>query len=294
MDYDKNADRKDIAAAIAAGIALGEPRTLVSGRLLGALVPAGAVLQQIDLEKYQPRPTRKAGRVTLATAASFIDWVNRNKTPETVIYAKEGDTSFQAIFNGHEANVQPTQGTGDTEGGGFTDGRAGWGDFTAYYGCPLSDEWKRWFGNSQHDADDKKIKSHAEFISFIEDNLLDITNPSSGQMLQSVRAFEAKRDVKFASAKRLDNGDVSFAYAEDTQQQMLPGSLSLPSVFSITIPVFKGGTAYVIDANLRYRITSGGLFLWYELIRPHKSLEHAFKQVREQIAEGTSVPTFNT
>jgi uncharacterized protein YfdQ (DUF2303 family) len=285
MAYEKDPDDNNTQAAIDAGMCLGEPHLLdKDGTVLGVILPKGAQLQQLDLEKYLPTPRRKRGEVTLATAASFIDWVNRNKTPETVIYAKESNTSFLAIFNGHEANKEGVA------------GNPGWGDFTSRYDCPLSDEWKRWMEQSQHDTsvDSKKAMKHAEFIQFIEDNLLDITKPSSGLMLAAVRAFEAKRDVKFASAKRLDNGDVSFAYAEDTVQQLPPGTLALPSVFEVTIPVFQGGTPYVISANLRYRVTSGGLFLWYELVRPHKSLEHAFQQVGAQILEGTTVPTFNT
>lgn len=288
-------ENNNIQAAIQAGMTLAAPRTLATdGSVIGVLMPQGAQFHQIDLEKHLPTPRRKHGDVTLSTAESFIAWVNRNKTPETVIYAQESKTSFKAIFNGHKANFQPTSGTDGSEGNGFLLGPAGWGDFTSYYGCPLSVEWQRWHSKSQHDTEQKKGMAHADFIQFIEDNLLDITTPDSGQMLLAVRAFEAKKDVKFASAKRLDNGDVSFAYAEDTQQQILPGALALPSVFSITVPVFKGGQPYVIDANLRYRVTNGGLVLWFELVRPHKSLEHAFMQVSEQIVSGTNVPMFST
>lgn len=291
----------NIQSAINAGQALGAPHVLGAEntyKKLGIVVPFGSKLEQvsIDLEEHQPRPNRKKGCVTLASAHSFVAWVNRNKTPETVIYAKESATSFMAIFNGHQANQQPTPGTDVAEGAAYMPGEAGWGDFTAQYGCPLSDEWRRWHGNSQHAAevDAKRPMKHADFIQFIEDNLLDITTPASGQMLSAVRSFEAKRDVKFVSAKRMENGDTQFSYAEDTQQQVAAGALALPSTFEITIPVFKGGAPYVIAANLRYRCNASGLSLWYELVRPHKSLEHAFKAVSQEIADGTSVPMFST
>jgi uncharacterized protein YfdQ (DUF2303 family) len=291
----------NIQSAINAGQALGTPHTLGeqgSVKLMGIVVPAGSRLEQVnvDLEKFQLAPNRKKGNVTLTTAASFIDWVNRNKTPETVIYAKEFSTDFKAIFNGHAANVQPAPPVADGSSSSGADGAPGWGDFTATYDCPLSEEWMRWHGNSQHAAsvDAKRGMKHADFIQFIEDNLLDITLPASGAMLAAVRSFEAKKDVKFASARRLENGDVQFAYAENTEQQTPAGSLALPSQFEVTIPVFRGGAPYVIAANLRYRVSAGGLMLWYELVRPHKSLEHAFEAVRAEIEDGTSVPMFAT
>lgn len=302
MGYEADNDAlNNTAAAVDAGMALGDVKVIVNDEansplVVGVVVPKGANLKEFDLEKHALQPRRKKGNVNFATVDSFSAWVNRNKTPETIIYAKEATTTFLAIFNGHAANVQATQPAGPAEGAAFSLGAPGWADFTATYGCPLSEEWKRWHGASQHDkgVDNKGAMKHADFIQFIEDNLLDITTPDNGAMLAAVRAFEAKRDVKFASARRLDNGDVSFAYAEDTQQQVPAGTLALPSKFTITIPVFKDGTAYQIDANLRYRVTAGGLFLWYELIRPHKSLEHAFQQVALKIGADTGVPMFST
>lgn len=282
-----NLDDAQTNAAVTAELALnlGQATPLINGKLVTVLQPAGASVVKIDLQeyedKYADRPRRARGVQVLATAQSLIDWVNRHKTPETYIAADEKGTTFKAVFNGHTPNSNTVSSL------------PGHGDFGAAYNCPLSDEWRRWIGKSQHDRDEKKGMGHAEFIQFIEDNMLDITRPDSAQMLAAVRSFEAKRDVQFKSAKRLDNGDVSFAYVEDTQQQTPAGSLSLPSKFEITIPVFQGGTAYAMDANLRYRVGPHGLVLFYELVRPHKSLEHAFAAVSKQIAEGTNVPMFS-
>lgn len=297
MSYEKDHDDNDLQAVLDAGMALGTPHPLDEDATGVAFVlPRGATLQQVDLEKYLPKPRRKTGNVTLATAQSFIDWVNRNKTPEAVIYAKESDTSFLAIFNGHHANSASPFQSSESKDSVFEAGASGWGDYTSRYNCPVSDEWKRWHGKSQHAAEPKKGMPHAEFLQFIEDNLLDIKTPASGQLLASLGRFEARRDVKFVSGKRLDNGDVAFAYSEDTVQVTEGQSdLRLPSMFTIAIPVFKGGAVYEIDANLRYRATPGsGLTLWFELVRPHKSLEHAFTQVGADIAAGTSVPMFST
>jgi len=291
-----NLDDAQTNAAVTAELALnlGQATPLINGKLVTVLQPAGASVVKIDLQeyedKYADRPRRARGVQVLATAQSLIDWVNRHKTPETYVTADEKATAFKAVFNGHTPNQQPA---GDTaKASDYVQGQPGYGDFGAAYNCPLSDEWRRWTGKSQHDRDEKKGMGHAEFIQFIEDNMLDITQPDSAAMLAAIRSFEAKRDVQFKSAKRLDNGDVAFAYVEDTQQQTPAGHLSLPSKFEITIPVFQGGKLYAIDANLRHRVGPGGLVLFYELVRPHKSLEHAFNEVSEQIRTGTSVPMF--
>jgi hypothetical protein len=50
----------------------------------------------------------------------------------------------------------------------------------------------------------------------------------------------------------------------------------------------------VIQARLRYRISGGGLVLWYELVRPHKIVEYAFNKVREQVIAGVgTVPVYD-
>lgn len=296
MDYTNLDGESEAAVGFQAGRLLGTPSELLKEKLMSVLVPQSAQLLQIDLQayedKYADRPRRLKGDTTLATAQSFVAFVNRHKTPETVISANEKLTSFRAVFNPDEPNGQPTPGAGDTDGGGFVLGRPGHADYTATYGCPVSIEWQRWMGKSQHAADSKVGMKHDTFIQFIEDNLLDIVTPENGRMLQLVRAFEAKKDVKFASVRKLENGDTAFSFSEETEQIIKDG-LSLPSQFTISIPVFNGGTLYAIDANLRYRVSQGGLTLWYELVRPHKSLEHAFKAVADQIREGTEVPVFD-
>ena len=290
-----NFDDAQTNAAVTAELALnvGKPQDLVPGKLVVVTKPQGTTIEKVDLQAYEDqyadRPRRAKGVQVLSTAQSLIDWVNRHKTAETYITADEKAATFKAVFNGHTPNQQPA---GDeAKASDYAQGLPGHGDFGAAYNCPLSDEWRRWMGVSQHDAEQKKGMAHADFISFIESNLLDISQPDSAFMLTAIRSFEAKRDVQFKSAKRLDNGDVSFAYSEDTNA--VEGKLSLPSMFEITVPIFRGGAMYTIGANLRYRIGPGGLVLWVELVRPHKSLEHAFGAVIEQISAGTSVPMFS-
>lgn len=318
MDKDSN----NTLAAIQAGMLIGEPHDLGHG-LQAILRPANAAVDIIDTrdktEKYAAGPRRKTGNFTLGTALSFAAYVNAHKTAATAVYADKDDTLFTAVFNDHAAEgaiagppVSVELHSMDVSGEGGAEDLtsaipnevteallglakramaprlAGWRDFQAIYSCPLSVEWVRWMEKSQHGSNKQGMK-HTDFVQFLEDNLLDITKPTAAELLQAVRSFEAKKDVKFGSAVRLENGDMSFNYTDETVQVGGEGKLVMPDQFTITIPVFDGGAKYEVDARVRYRIANSGLSLWYELVRPHKVLEHAFNATRAVI-EGAINP----
>jgi uncharacterized protein YfdQ (DUF2303 family) len=72
------------------------------------------------------------------------------------------------------------------------------------------------------------------------------------------------------------------------------GKLQVPQVFTIGIPVFEGGARYAVDARLRYRIAEGGkLSLWFDLLRPHKILEDALRELRTVIELRTELQAFS-
>jgi uncharacterized protein YfdQ (DUF2303 family) len=136
--------------------------------------------------------------------------------------------------------------------------------------------------------------AQVDFMRFLEDNLQDITSPAGAVLLTAARNFEAHSDAKFKSATNLDNGSVVFNYTENVNEVAQEGKISLPTAFEITIPVFDGGDPYVIEARLRYRVGQGGMVLWYELVKTHKILEHAFNKVRDQIiAALPAVPVYD-
>ena len=61
---------------------------------------------------------------------------------------------------------------------------------------------------------------------------------------------------------------------------------------TLSIPVFENEAPRELDARLRYRIKpgEGSLSLWFELVRPHKVLEAAFRETWSRIAGETQVP----
>lgn len=254
----------DSAAALAA--AGMQPTTLPGGKP-HVIVPSGYTVQ--DMEDSLPAPTRARGTATLTDAQSFVAYVDELKSPSTRLYGQANPPKFTAVFNDH----------GDG---------AGWQDHRAVYSCPLSVEWREWTAKSGSQM------SQEQFAKFIEDNAPDIVTPPAADMIEIARTLEAKKKVNFASGVRLDNGATEFTYEEDIQGTAAKGRLQVPQTFTIGVAVMENGPRYAVTAKLRYRIgDKGALSLWFDLERPHKIVEDAAREVRDQIAEGTGLRIFN-
>lgn len=237
-----------------------------------------------DLANLLPAPARKRGTAVLNDADSFVAVVIDQKTAETRIFSTINPPTFTAVFN-HNAV------------------EAGWGDHKAQYNAPLAPEWLAWTG-----MDTKKV-GQVELAQFIENNLVDVVfidknaagapvgevgSPDGSTLLEVCRTLEAKKKVDFKSAIRLADGSTQFTYDEDVQGSARQGQLAVPEQFSLGIPVFENGEKYRADVRLRYRIQDGGnLIMWLELIRPHKIIEDAVKQLRADIAQQTELPILN-
>jgi uncharacterized protein YfdQ (DUF2303 family) len=248
----------DTQTAYLAGLVASEVRTVGSNPY--AVIPEGAELH--DLEKMLPNPTRKRGNVVLRDTASFVAFVNMQKTAQTLIFGNKTTPGFVAVFNG-DAVEQP-----------------GWGDYKAAYSCPTSVEWQTW--NSMNG----KQLGQEQFAQFIENNLPDMVQPPAAEMLEISRSLEAKKKVNFASSVRLANGENELTYEEQISGTAAKGKLKVPEEFQIGIPVLEGGLMYAVKARLRYRIQDGGkLVIWYELIRPHKIIEDAVNTVWNEIEQ---------
>jgi uncharacterized protein YfdQ (DUF2303 family) len=260
-----------LALATANAAAASEPR-----RVTPEDVPFVVISNDHDVIKLEDTlrfPLRTRAKVQINAADSFIDYVNKHKSDMTALYGLMGEKpSFLAVIDDNQLFIPA------------------WRDHQARYACPLSPEWLVWT-SKEHNG---KTKSQVDFARFIEDNLLDIVEPTAADMLAVSRTLEAKRSVQFNSGVRLDNGDVQFTFNEETKGTAGKGTLEVPERFGIAIPVFEGGDKYAVDARFRYRISNGGeLTMWYELERPHKVIEHATKEVWAAIAEGTGLPITN-
>lgn len=219
-------------------------------------------MQLKDLSHTLSHPTRKTGSIKAQTEKAFVSIYRRYKNDEsTVVYADRKHGKFKSVFNDHAA----------------ADGKAGHGDFDCEYVCPKSNEWKIW-------SERNNVRmTQEQFAHFIEQNLVDIVEPNSSEMLQISRELVAKKSANFSSTTRLSDGSHQFHYDEDIKGTTKSGNLEIPETFKIGIPVFLNGTGYEIEARLRYRIKEQHLEMWYELIRPHDVYEDAFNSIFESI-----------
>lgn len=241
--------------------------TGAEGQVPYVLVPDG--YRVTELESTLPVPTRKRAKVSLTNAQSFIDFVNLHREASTHLYGDPDKGTFVAVFDDNsECRL------------------TGWREHIARFTATESIEWKTWAESN------KKPMKQADFAQFIEDNLVDIIEPESAHILEVSRSLQAKKAGNFSSALRLDNGDVQFTYEDKTEASAGKGQLKVPEKFVIAIPVYQGGPAYKIEARLRYRISEGALMMWYDLLRPHKSKEHALTEINEQIEIGTELQIF--
>jgi uncharacterized protein YfdQ (DUF2303 family) len=222
------------------------------------ITPEGYRVESITdkVRAAAPTPHRKTGTVHLTAVESFATFVCVQSTPtECFIYADVEKRTLTAVLNDNQEHEAP----------------AGWRDYRAVYTAELSREFSTWL------AKNKVTMEQEEFAIFLEDNLVDIVEPS-GEMLQKVAlTLQAKTEVKFSSHRRLDNGQVQLGYSEEiTATAGGDGNIEIPREFAIGVRLFKNGQAYKVRARLKYRLAGGKVKFWYELDRPENAVEEAF------------------
>lgn len=143
-------------------------------------------------------------------------------------------------------------------------------------------------------AHDKEKYDQETFAYFIESNLDDFIEPAGSQMLELVQTMKAKINADFRSGIRLDNGQTEFSYVENIEGAGgKNGKMALPETFKLGIPIFVGDEeAMAFTARFRYRIHSGKLKLWYELVRPQKRVEAAENAMADKISIATGMTIY--
>lgn len=217
------------------------------------------------IEKAGQAPYRKQGTIHLADVPSFVAYVRDQAHPlGCYIYADPEARTLTAVLNENSSE--------DTEA-------AGWRDFRAVCKAELSREFDGWIRNN------KKVMEQEDFAIFIEDNISDIVEPSGEVMMGVALTLEAKTEVSFSSAKRLENGQVQLAYSENIDARAGAGAMEIPREFAIGVRLFKNGEAYKVRARLKYRLAASKVKFWYELDRPENVIEDAFEAYIKQARE---------
>jgi uncharacterized protein YfdQ (DUF2303 family) len=281
----------EAAACIAAGEAIehhrGSPKQ-VQGFLHGL---AFVILKDADgnesveyIDRQLLNPTFRKGTVKLNDGKSFIAYVNRHVQPSTAIYAQQAPAQFVAVIDEHpgtDANAESVTAAARAPR---------WREFRAEYTPALSPEWTTWTK-----LDRKAFDSTEAFAHFLEDNLPDVANDKGAELMEVALNLRVNQDVRFSAAQRLSDGhaEISFQNIVDgSSSSATAGTIRIPEAFKISVPVFAGIDCrmYEVEARFRYRLKAEqGLKLWYELVRPHKTLEKAFEDLWVEIGGGTKL-----
>jgi len=261
------------AGQIAAlALAAGKVPQLISGpdgRMFAA-VPSGVELRDVTTpnatKSIKPDIIRQS--VTLQTAESLIDYVQRFKTDNTVLFADIDTDTIVAAIDYH----------GQTEA-----------DLVAHKAVlklPRSLEWQLW------DQIDGELLSQLEFARFIEENMAHFVRPEPGNLLELVNNIQAIEKVDFRAKVRTNSENVDFDIATSTEAfaNVQGEKLTLPSAFTISIPIYFGEEDRHLEARLRWKKSqSEGLTLGIMLLRKEQERQAEFKAVVERITAGVNL-----
>ena len=234
-------------------------------------IPALVIPRDCEIKLFpdlRETPLRIDEVVNHATAQSFIDYWTAYKNDNSAIFVNTTDNIFLAIFDYH-----------NTE--------SNWKKHHSLFKLKKTVEWKTWQEN------DKKAMNQHDFGMFIEQNLEEIIDPVGAEMQEIAMSLQAKSKVNFEKATRLDNGQTQFVYQETIEAKAgQNGQFKIPQQFTIGLKLFEGGEAYKMEAKFRYRIKDGNLAIWYELMRPHKTIEANLNDTLELIKAGCATTAF--
>lgn len=231
------------------------------------ITPEGCEHQEItDPHGLKPDPKYIKQRVTLETADSLSEYINRFKSDQTMIFANISQNEIGGVIDFH----------GPAKASNMT--------HVAILRLPLSEEWKLWTGISG------KLQKQLEFARFVEENAADVRVPDAGELLDACRDLQAHRKVNFIKAVRTETDNENFEYADETNVSSKKGSLELPTKFKLGIPVYFGEPDIEIDAFLRWRFDEGQLLLGIQLHRLEHVRQAIFKQIVLNVRDDTACP----
>ncbi len=230
-----------------------------------ALVPDGFSIKTLSEPVNDDLPRRMKAKRTFHEGDSFGRYVHDYKTSGSQLIADVGAGSLTAILDYPDTAAvdNPEDGIPNRE-------------HVAVWPVPFSEEFKAW------NAFQGKMYPQGAFLEFLEENLSEIVLPDPASILELVRDFDAIQTVKFASKKRLDNGDSSLQYMTETN---VKSGISIPKKITLEMPIYLGEQPVKFDAWFRTRIEEGQLALGIAFHRIQPVKIAAFRLAVTRIAE---------
>lgn len=276
-------------------------------------VPAGRRLDDLTAIHRNAaeflKPARRTGTAALTTLASLIDWSNRFKGPNSVLFADLDRTkpSITCIADYHLSGPATISDDGDPTARHL--------QHRGVYEFPVAPEWQAWTG-IQNRALEKD-----EFGAFIEDNLKDILDPTPyllggkgepedwerrlrqiaiqlggrfGQVLDLVqlsKSLQIHESSNLALTTNRDTGESSIQF-QNEHRDAEGRPISVPTLFLIVIPVFVGGAAYRLPVRLKYRKAGASVKFFLSLYDATGAFDNAVTEATQTARAKTDLPLF--
>lgn len=268
-----------IAELATAGVSAEEVAPEQFDALREVMVPAGYQLQRIDNSHLSPRPRRSAGRAILLDSASYVAYVKRYMTRDTVTFADLSQRQIQTIFNYAEA--------ASTDG----PGAPGWADWSATLTLAYSPAWAEWYPKATRaDAWFRQL----DFAYWIEQHTLDIDTPDGSTLLGIVRDLKISRDVRYERVTHLPTGTSAKLIFNVEHRAVGGGEIDLPESITLNVPIFEGSANEMVPVWVRYKLDDDGqAWFRFEMGADIKRLiDMRFREVLDAVQEATGVPAW--
>lgn len=162
-----------------------------------------------------------------------------------------------------------------------------WGYVHADLKLQIAPEAQRWLASSG------LYMTQQDFAEFCELNLESFASPAAATILEIAQTFQAKTTVDFGSAVRLSNGAIKLKREEKVEATAGErADITIPEELRLALPIFKYDKTYEVRARLRYRVRESAVHLSVLLIDPEMALEHAFREVANEISRLLDMPVF--
>ena len=260
-------------------------------------LPEGWKLENLKpfLDKFRDKPERRAGKIGLQTAQSLIDFANRNKGDDTVLFASAGtiEAKITAIFDFTPAGT-------DQE-------KEGWKGFEASYNFPTSEAFKAWAGKSGRRM---QMKEFGEFLSDrapelgletetlkvkFDLGILSPTYATPGAVIELAEGISINAKRRYGQHQRLNSGEHKIEFSEehgDTTNRS-GKTVTVPQFFLIHIQVFEEGPYMLIPVRLKYSVDDENKIGWtFDVWNVVKIFETAFREEVGKINTATNLPQF--
>ena len=245
----------------------------------------------------------------MGDSASFCDYINAHRTAGLVITGDATETggNFHAILDGHIAaqlvELDPAAPAQEKSLEIRDAGLAQWGEHRANLALKPTPEWTRWLNLNG------KLQPQEAFAIFLEENAADVIIPPDGvrtvagfpvppsdqlpnsaELISVALTLATKTNVEFSSKINRSNGQTQLTYIEKltgTHAGASEGKMGIPEFFCLAIAPFRGCAPQVVLCRLRFRASGGKAAFEYQMIRPHKIVEHAWKMIAVNITAST-------